>query len=400
MEKQESIGFVEICLRILNNDLKHFKFVFAFVLIPTIVAFVMVMWVVKPKYAASAIVTPPASAQSMAGALSGMLGSASGMTSLLGLSETSDDANAVWTILNSWELHDMVIDKFDLARHYKFKGKFHADLLKEFRKNFGLETNKEEMFSLYYKDTDPKLAVEVIKFILDKADSAFNAFKTKQARQSKEYFQARLDSCEHVLDSLLKDFVNFQVTNNVYEPTVQLEATIKYLSELQAMREEVNMEMNFEKLDRGENSKRYQELSKRIKGMNSAMSGALKGKHSDIGLMELKKSPQLYSEYLRREAEIRIQEAMYKVLRQQSEQMRLEEAKMLTNLHVLEPPWENDKKISPKRGLILVFTVFFTFFFATLLCNLVEYMRSESRTNSKTAAEWDFFVKKICFWRK
>ena len=400
MEKQESIGFVEICLRILNNDLKHFKFVFAFVLIPTIVAFVMVMWVVKPKYAASAIVTPPASAQSMAGALSGMLGSASGMASLLGLSETSDDANAVWTILNSWELHDMVIDKFDLARHYKFKGKFHADLLKEFRKNFGLETNKEEMFSLYYKDTDPKLAVEVIKFILDKADSAFNAFKTRQARQSREYFQSRLDSCEHALDSLLKDFVNFQVTNNVYEPTVQLEATIKYLSELQAMREEVNMEMNFEKLDRGENSKRYQELSKRIKGMNSAMSGALKGKHSDIGLMELKKSPQLYSEYLRREAEIRIQEAMYKVLRQQSEQMRLEEATMLTNLHVLEPPWENDKKISPKRGLILVFTVFFTFFFATLLCNLVEYMRSESRTNSKTAAEWDFFVKKICFWRK
>ncbi|MBR2095459.1 MAG: lipopolysaccharide biosynthesis protein [Fibrobacter sp.] len=400
MEKQEPIGFVEICLRILNNDLKHFKFVAAFVLIPTIVVFVMVMWVVKPKYAASAIVTPPASTQSMAGALSGMLGGASGMTSFLGLSETSEDANAVWTILNSWELHNMVIDKFDLARHYEFKGKFHADLLKEFRKNFGLEMNKEEMFSLYYKDTDPKLAVKVIQFMLEKADSSFNAFKTRQARQSREYFQSRLDSCEHALDSLLKDFVNFQVTNNVYEPTVQLEATIKYLSELQAMREEVNMEMNFEKLDRGENSKRYQELSKRMKGMNSALGGTLKGKHSDIGIMELKKSPQLYSEYLRREAEIRIQEAMYKVLRQQSEQMRMEEAKMLTNLHVLEPPWENDKKISPKRGLLLVFTVFITFFFATLLCNLVEYMRSESRTNSKTAAEWDFFVKKIFFWRK
>ena len=400
MEKQESIGFVEICLRILNNDLKHFKLIVALVMIPTIFAFVMVMWVVKPKYAASAIVTPPASSQTMAGALSGMLGGASGMSSLLGLSETSEDANAVWTILNSWELHDMVIDKFDLANHYEFKGKFHADLLKDFRKNFGLELNKEEMFSLYYKDTDPKLAVEVVKFMLEKADSAFNAFKTRQARQSREYFQSRLDSCEHVLDSLLKDFVNFQVTNNVYEPGVQLEATIKYLSELQAMREEMNMEMNFEKLDRGENSKRYQELSKRMQGMNSALGGALKGKHSNIGMIELKKSPELYADYLRREAEIRIQEAMYKVLRQQSEQMRLEEAKMLTNLHVLEPPWENDKKVSPRRGLILIFTVFFTFFFASLLCNLVEYMRSESRTNSKTAAEWDFFVRKVCFWRK
>jgi uncharacterized protein involved in exopolysaccharide biosynthesis len=399
MEKQESIGFIEICLRILNNDLKHFKFVLAFVLIPTIIVFVAVMWIVKPKYAASAIVTPPASTQPMAGALSGLMGG-TGMGSLLGISMDNEDANAVWTILNSWELHDMVINKFDLARHYEFKGKFHADLLKEFRKNFGFEMNKEEMFSLYYRDTDAKLAVEVLNFMLEKADSSFNAFKTKQARQSREYFQTRLDSCEHVLDSLLNSFVDFQVTNNVYEPNVQLEATIKYLSELQAMREEVNMEMNFEKLDRGENSKRYQELSKRVKGMNSALSGALKGKHSDIGLMELKKSPQLYSEYLRREAEIRIQEALYKVLRQQSEQMRLEEAKMLTNLHVLEPPWENDKKISPKRGLILVFTVFFTFFLASFFCNFVEFMRSEKRSGSRTAAEWNFFVQKVCFWRK
>jgi capsule polysaccharide export protein KpsE/RkpR len=399
MEKQESIGFVEICLRILNNDLKHFKSVVLFVLIPTIIVFVTVMWIVKPKYAASAVVTPPASTQSMSGALSGLMGGA-GMSSLLGLSMDNEDANAVWTIFNSWELHDMVIDNFELAKHYKFKGKFHADLLKEFRKNFGIDYTKEDMFYIFYKDTDPKRAVQVIQFMLEKADSAFNAFKMKQARQSRLYFQSRLDSCEHVLDSLLKEFVDFQVANNVYEPGVQLSATIKYLSELQAMREEVGIEMNFEKLDRGENSRRYQELSNRAKGVNSALGGALKGKYSNIGLMELKKSPELYAEYVRRETEIRIQESMYKILRQQSEQMRLEEAKTLTNLHVLEPPWENNKKFSPKRGLILVFTVFISFFLATFFCNFVEFMRSEKRKNTKIAAEWNFFVQKVCFWRK
>ena len=399
MEKQESIGFVEICLRILNNDLKHFKSVVLFVLIPSIIVFVTVMWIVKPKYAASAVVTPPASTQSMSGALSGLMGGA-GMSSLLGLSMDNEDANAVWTILNSWELHDMVIDRFELAKHYKFKGKFHADLLKEFRKNFGIDYTKEDMFYIFYKDTDPKRAVQVIQFMLEKADSAFNAFKTKQARQSRLYFQSRLDSCEHVLDSLLKEFVDFQVANNVYEPGVQLSATIKYLSELQAMREEVGIEMNFEKLDRGENSRRYQELSNRAKGVNSALGGALKGKHSNIGLMELKKSPELYAEYVRRETEIRIQESMYKILRQQSEQMRLEEAKTLTNLHVLEPPWENNKKFSPKRGLILVFTVFISFFLTTFFCNFVEFMRSEKRKNTKIVAEWNFFVQKVCFWRK
>ena len=134
MEKQESIGFIEFCLRVLNSDLKHFKFFSVFVAIPTIVAFVLVMWVIDPMYAATAVVTPPASKQSMSSALSGMMGG-SGMSSLLGLSMDNGDANAVWTILNSWELHDKVIEKFDLAKHYKFKGKFHADLLKEFRKN-------------------------------------------------------------------------------------------------------------------------------------------------------------------------------------------------------------------------------------------------------------------------
>ena len=390
MEKQESIGFIEFCLRVLNSDLKHFKFFSVFVAIPTIVAFVLVMWVIDPMYAATAVVTPPASKQSMSSALSGMMGG-SGMSSLLGLSMDNGDANAVWTILNSWELHDKVIEKFDLAKHYKFKGKFHADLLKEFRRNFGIDYNKEDMFSLFYKDTDAKRAVQVIEFMLEKADSAFNVFKTNQARQSRLYFQGRLDSCEHVLDSVLNSFVDFQVKNNVYEPGVQLSATIKYLSELQAMREEMGMELDFEKLDRGENSKRYQELQKRVKGMNAALGGALKGKHSNIGMIELKKSPELYAEYLRRESEIRIQETLYTLLRQQSEQMRLEEAKMLKNLHVLEPPWENNKKIYPLRAVTLIFVFAVACLLATIVCNIRDYLETEEKRETAVAREWVTF---------
>jgi capsule polysaccharide export protein KpsE/RkpR len=400
VEKQESVGFIEVCLRLLNNDLKHFKLCLAIVLIPTIVAFVLVMWVIKPVYAATAVVTPPSSSQTSLNGLSSMLGGASGMGALLGLSSSDEDENAVWTIFNSWELHDQVIREFNLAEHYEFDGDFHADLLKEFRKNFAVEVNKEDMFAVSMEDEDFRLAAKIVAFMLEKADSAFNAFKTAQARQSRIYFQSRLDSCEMALDSLIKEFVKFQVDNNFYDPDVQLESTIKYLGALQAKREEVAIEMAFEKADRGEKSKRYDELTKRYQGVNSALHGALKGRHENMGMIALKKSPELAAEYMRRETEIRVQEAMYKLLRQQSEQMRMEEAKMLTNLHVLEPPWENDKKISPKRGLILVFTVFFSFFFASLLCNLVEFMRSESRTNSRTGAEWKFFVGKVCFWRK
>ena len=386
--QQESVGIVEVCLRLLNNNLKHFKLCLAIVLLPTIVAFVLVMWVIKPVYAATAIVTPPSTA-SAGFSLSSMIGGMSGMGSLLGGLSNNEDANAVWTILSSWELHDQVIKEFNLAEHYEFEGKFHADLLKKFRKNFGIEFNKEDMFAVYVEDEDYRLAAKMVSFMLEKADSAFNAFKTKQAKQSREYFQSRLDSCEQKLDSLLQDFVKFQVDNNFYDPSIQLESTIKYLNALQSKREEVAIEMAYEKADRGENSKRYEELSKRYQGVNASLSGALKGRHENMGMVALKKSPELSAEYVRREAEIRIQEALYKLLRQQSEEFRLEEAKMLTNLHVLEPPWENDKKVYPLRGVTLVFVFAVFSIIATIVCNLMGFLESESQKGSSVAREWE-----------
>ena len=134
----ETPGLTETLFRILNNDLKHFKLCCALVLIPTIVVFVLVMWVIKPTYAAKAVVTPPPDNSSMS-TLSGMLdGELSSYASLLGFASGSVDADAIWTIFDSKELQDMVIDHFKLAEHYEFDRKFRADLLKQFQKNFEL----------------------------------------------------------------------------------------------------------------------------------------------------------------------------------------------------------------------------------------------------------------------
>lgn len=389
MEKQDPVGLTEVFLRLLSNNLKHFKLCLTLVLLPTIAVFVLVMWVITPTYRAEAVITPPPS--SSMNALSGfsnMMGMSSEMGSLLGLSQNADDIGAVWTIFNSWELHDQIINKYHLKEHYKFKGKFHADLLKKFRQNFSFAKNKEDMYTVTIEDEDYRLANEMLRFMLVKADSAFNAFKTSQARQSRMYFQSRLDSCERTMDSLLASFAQFQVDNDFYDPEVQLEATIKYMGELQAKREEVAMEMSYEKMNRGSDSKRYDELQKRYRGVSDALNMTLDGKRGNVGVLSLKKSPSLATEYLRRETELKVQETLYKLLRQQSEQMRLEEAKMLTNLHILEPPWDNDKKVSPLRGVTLIFTVMVSSLFATFVCNFLEYMKEETARGSRVADEW------------
>ena len=389
----ETPGLIETFLRILNNDLKHFKLCCFLVILPTIAVFVLVMWVIRPTYAARAVVTPPPSSSGMS-ALSGMLGGElSSYASMLGLSRGAVDADAIWTIFNSKEVHDMVIDKFDLAKHYKFKGRFHADLLKEFRRKFSLNETKESMLEVTIEDEDYMLASKMAGFMLEKAGSMFNAFKTRQAAQGREYFDKRIQLCLHTMDSLMDAFVEFQTKNNFYEPEIQMEATIKYLTTLQTERQAIAVEMNYEKQLRGENSKRYDELTKRYHSVNSALNQTLNGKQQATGLIALQKSPELGAEFMRKEEEIRVQAALYKLLRQQSEQMQLEEAKKLTNLHVLEAPWPNDKKVSPLRGVSLIFTVFVTGLLATRLCNFLEFIRSAEERQMPVAGEWDRFLR-------
>ncbi len=256
------------------------------------------------------------------------------------------------------------------------------------------------MFEITIKDKDYKKATRMVEFVLQKADSAFNHFKSTQARLSREYFESRIALCLHDIDSLQQEFIAFQKENNFYEPSAQLEGTLTYLGQIQTLKEEVNIERAYEKLRRGEDTKKYDELTKRSRTIDQSLNKVLSGKQENIGMVSLKKTPDLVAKYLRMEEEIKVQLALYKVLRQQSEQLRIEEAKLLKNLHVLQPPWENDKKISPRRGLILIFTVFAFTFFALIVCNFLSFMDNEKQRKTILAVEWEKLCKYICFWQK
>ena len=377
MEKQESLTFMELLLRIFNNCLAHLKLCIAIVTVPTAIMFVLVMWVLEPTYKAEAIVTPPSSETAMAGNLGKLvdgLGDLGSFSSFLGKSDNGTDI--VWTYLHSWELHDMVIDKFNLAEHYEFDGKFHADLLKQFRKMFEVELNDEGMFQMTFEDEDYVLAAEVLNFILAKADSMYNHYKTTQARLSRQYIEERLQREEHAIDSLQDVFVKFQTENHFYDPEIQLEATMKYLGSLQGTRDAVAQELAFEKMERGDGSRRYEELRKRLNSIDASMKQATQGKHGSVGIVALDKSSDLAAQYLRLESEIKIKMAVYKYLRQQSEQLSLAEANMQANLVVLQPAWPNDKKVFPIRSMMLAFTCLVAGLIAVFVSCFIEHCKT------------------------
>lgn len=376
MEQKENLSLFELLLKVLNNSLRHKALFLSIVLLPTLAMFIVVMWVMKPVFAAEAIVTPPSGKSSIGSSLGKMLENVSGLSSVSSLLGSEDQAtNIVWTFFNSWQLHQETIEKFGIRDHYEFDGKYQADLLKIFRKNLTLEYNDENMFYLRFEDEDYKLAAQILQFILTKSDSMYNAYNTNQAKQSRIYMDARLKEVEHNLDSLEKVFTKFQAENNLYDPEIQLESTVKYLGTLQSERDALVQEISYEKMQRGDQTKRYEELSSRLKSLDASIAEAIKGKRNKMGVLALSKTPDLTAQYLKIESELKIQQTIYKFLRQQSEQLRLDEVNKPTNLVVLQPPWENDKKVRPGRSVILAFTMLLLGLFAVVICNFIEFMK-------------------------
>ena len=375
LDTKKDMTLLECLLKVTNNCLSHKRLFIVTLMLPVLVAFVLVMWVIKPVYAAEAIVTPPTSGGGMSG-LGKFLEGSTGLSSFSSLmGNDNDGANIVWTYFNSWELHNKVIEKFNLAKHYDFKGDFHADLLKQFRKHFALSENEEKMFLLTYADEDYKLASQVLTFMLDQVDSMYNHFKTSQARQSRLYMNQRLEEVEKRIDSLEKEFVNFQEDNNIYSPDVQAEGTMKYLADLQAERNMVSISLSKEKKEHGENTRQYQDLQNTLRDLDVAKGQVLGGRHSNIGVLALNKVPKLSATYARMEKELKLQALLYTYLKQESERLYIEESNLMSNLVVLQPPWENNKKIKPLRGVTLIFTFSLSFILAIFLCCFVEYWR-------------------------
>ena len=401
MEKQRDISFLEIILTAASSCLSHKRLFSLIVLIPTAVMFVMVMWGFTPEYRAEAVFTSPVENSAM---VPGMgvgkkLGEKGNSLSDL-FSDTDEGADVTMTFAKSWELHERIIEKFDLARDYKFKGKFYADLLKKFRKNLKIEMNDEDMFHVTFDHKDYKKAAAVVQYFLTQVDSMYNYYKTNQARQMREYMDARIKEVEKEMESMKKDFIKFQRKNNYYDPDRQLESTIRYMANMQTEREAIKQEISYELAKQGTRTKRVEDLERRLKNLESAISQVTDGKQSDMGVVALNKTPELSNQYLKLKSELQMQQAIYVMLREQREQLDMEANNKQVNLIVLQPPWENDKRVFPKRGLMMMFTFFISFLVATLLCSFIEYMRSESKKGSEISYEWESIVREICFWRK
>lgn len=354
-----NMGGFELLLRFIHILVSRKRTILFIVLIPTVIC-TIVVFALSSSYRSLALIKPPQTEGVSPLDLLKESGGGGGLSSLLGGSQTG--ADDCMSILGSARFARVVIKRFDLETLYKFKkeekaGKkyYFADLIKQFQAHTKFElTMDEDAIKISMEDESPDRAREMVSYMVFALDSLYSDIQRTAIQHRLEYVDHRLVLAEEEMKKMEDSLVSFQKRHNLIAPEAQvkiiLENTIKTEVEIETLKEQLALE----KALRGNSSARYQDLSVQKELLEKTLMGQLRNSSDSNTLMlPAHTLPVLATQYFRLERAYTIRLGVFKYLVQQVEALKLEANKNVQVISVIDPPWTDNKRVSPKRRIMV-----------------------------------------------
>lgn len=262
-------------------------------------------------------------------------------------------------ILSSRTSEDDIINRFDLRRVYHCK--FYADARKELARRTVMDEDKKTgIVSISVTDSDRYRARDIAEAYVKELDKLVNNLSTSSARREREFLEDRLKSIKADLDDSSRALSQFSSRNATMDPQKQGEATVEAaarlqgelitaeseLSGLEAMYTDENVRVREVRARIGE----LRDQLRKIGGQGESEDGSdLK---SDQLLPSVRKLPLLGVTYYDLYRRVTLQESLYETLTKQYELARVQEAKEIPPIKILDDPEVPERKSSPHRLII------------------------------------------------
>jgi capsule polysaccharide export protein KpsE/RkpR len=338
-------------------------------------ASVLVAFLIPKRYDSTTRLMPPdgqsGSGLAMLAAMAGKSGSP-GMGSMAGNLLGLRSSGALFAdILRSRTVQDRIVSRFDLRRVYSER--YWVDA----RKRLGAyteiaEDRKSEVITIRVTDRDPQRAAQMAQAYVDELDHLVAEVSTSSARRERVFIEDRLTSVKRELDRASQEFSQFASQNATIDITTQGKAMVEAAGRLQGELIASQSELEgLEQMYTGNNIRvrslraRVEELRKQLdkldgsgKGGNLAMSdpsgnpGAAPG--GDNGFPSIRQLPLLGVRWADLYRQTKIEETVYELLTQQYELAKIEEAKEIPTVKILDAADVPERKSFPPRILVVL----------------------------------------------
>jgi capsule polysaccharide export protein KpsE/RkpR len=331
------------------------------IILIAVVAWVFAFKVIKKEYRSEVTFFPPTSSDNTLG-LSGVLG---GFTTPSLFSENIEPEQ-IETIFFSRQLREKIILRYNLYKNYKLeKGPNKLErALKILAKSLLLQSNEKGGFAyskilsytLSAYHTSPDTAQMMASYAYALVDSTVRSISIDRARRNREFAGKQLADNKAKLDSLQKAYRNFQTENKAYDIPEQLKLTLKAYADLKS--EEVVSELKIKSLENEFQAglPELLDLKSNIKVLRERL-GRFESDYEKQVLPSLDLSSALLPAYLNLVRDMEVQNQLILLLSKEFEQAKLQEAKNVSSLIILDSPFVPDYKARPKRMFIMAAVV-------------------------------------------
>lgn len=302
-------------------------------------------------YSSTALILPP---QQNSGTMGMMLGQLpGGIAGLAGdLLGKTNSADLYARMLTSDAISDIIIDRFKLMDVYDQDTRI--DTYKVLDKKVDISAGKKDgVVAIVVEDKDPKRAADMANAYVEEIDKLSLKLDTTDAGHDTKFLASRLAQAKVDLTKAEDAIKVFQSENKAIDIAEQAKGTLKGVGDLEGM-----LAIEEGKLagiksvfrDGSEEVKAEQAIIANLRQQISKFQGT----RSADAVPGVASVPTLGQQFLRLTREFKIQEALVEFLTKQYEMSKLSEAKEVAGIQVIQRAQVPDKKIKPKRSLIVL----------------------------------------------
>ncbi len=284
---------------------------------------------------------------------------------LMGMKSTS----AVFAkVLESRTVQDHLIDRFDLRKKYGMS--YWEDARKKLTSRTSIaEDKKSGIIAISVRDKDGALAMELANAYVDELGSVMSKVSTSAARRERIFIEQRLAEENNTLQDAERLFSQFASTNMALDVPEQTKVTVEAAARLQgeliasrAQLEGLKQTYTQENIRVKSVQAHVNELERELAKMNSGLAPGVQDPTSPYP--SVKNLPLLGVKWADLYRNTKIRETVVELLTQQYEMARIQEAKEIPSVKVLDPASTPERR-SPSWLLVILAG---TFLGALLAC--------------------------------
>jgi uncharacterized protein involved in exopolysaccharide biosynthesis len=284
------------------------------------------------------------------------------------MNEVTPGATAIGILSSRTELDD-IINKLDLKSVYHCKVQADARMKLLGHSRF-TEDKNSGIITIAIVDGDRYRAQKIAQAYVVGLDKLVATLNSSSAHRERVFLDDRLHSLKSDLDATALRLSQFSSRNGTLNPQSQGQALIVSATQLQnqliAARsdlQELKARYTDDNVRVRQVRARIDELQRQIQKMGSTRPD-VGGTAIDPGQLypSMRQLPLLGATYLELSRQLAIEESVYETLTKQFELAKVQEAKELPTVNVLDQPDLAERRTSPRRTIIVILGSIFSFF--------------------------------------